>query len=221
MLVRNGWAAFLAIGIFLSAAVGSAQASPSRLIVGCFSPQNADLIGRLGPQDESVKNAFVIGACLALSPGASPTNVMREQNLWRFQIYGARVPLFAADWGAGFLNDAKDVERSAAFSGYLPISARLLRQGRAFAECYDAYEGFARRWDDFKHRWDAYQAFGGRGIPGTTTKLTVYVADTGPKLMAERDALQREGMGLERRCPNVSAVELDQQFLTFLRTANV
>ena len=108
--------------------------------------------------------------------------------------------------------------RLAAFSVFIPTSSQILRGGRAFVECYDAYENFSSRWDDYTKRLSTYEAITRRQVGNPYIYTRIYFTDTGPKLVAEGNALRAEGDGLEGRCSVPLTIELDQAFITFMRT---
>lgn len=219
MRVRKGWAALLALVIIFLLSSSTALASDGRPVFACFSPRNADLIGRLGPGDGSVRFAFQIGACLALQTGIPAGAVSRQGAVWQFQLYGAALPLYTPDWGADFAGPRADDARVRDFSQFVPGTARLLDSGRMFVYCDAAEEDLARRWQDFRKRWDAYQLQRRRSVASTTFIVRRHFSEQGPKLVTEADALQAERSRLERQCAAVHDLELDQHFVEFLRTA--
>ena len=213
-----GWAAFLA-SVTLLLVLGSepAEANGRRPIYACFSPQNAAVIGSLGACDSSVRYGFESGACLALEPGVLVNDVERHGPLWRFRVFGAHPYLYAADWAAGFQNTAETGPPG--FERYLPVTARLLASGRNLAECDEAWEKLAARFDDHERRWKEYQSWSRRKADGATAVVVIYVSDTGPKLAAEGQQLRRQADALDRRCASVAAIEADDDFMAFVRTA--
>lgn len=212
------WAAFLAsvasIGLLSS---GPAAANVSRPIYACFSPQNAMAIGRLGADDASVRYGFETGECLALAPGVPLNDVERQGNLWRFRVFGGQPYLFAADWAAGF--QPADGPIPPGFERYLPVTARLLTAGRALIQCYDDTEQLAARFDAHNRRWRDYQKAGRSNADASSPKLIIYVSNTGPRLAAEGAELRRQAAALEDRCRNVASIEVDDDFVLFVRTA--
>src|ERR1044071_6362653 len=101
MLAKCGWAAFLA-SVTVAFSVGSATAAAPRPTFACFTAANAGLIGRLGPNDASVRAAFDAGACLALPAGMTVSGAQHAGTMWQFRALGGTPPLYAADWAAGF-----------------------------------------------------------------------------------------------------------------------
>jgi len=223
MQIRKGWAALLALVIFLilisDTALAVNGASDGRPIFGCFNPRNAELIGRLGPGDASVRHAFEMGGCLALMPDTPVSNHSRQGAVWRFQAYGSAVPVFAPEWGAGFGDARRDDVLVRDFSPFVPATARLLSEGRLSVYCDAASADLTKRWNDFKRRWDRFEAGRGRSPGSTVFVLRRHWAETGPKLMAEGEALRSEGAELQRRCAPVRDVELDDMFIAFIRSA--
>ena len=221
MRVRSGWVAFLTLATVLSTISfsGLALASPGEPTFACFNPRNAELIGRLGPADAGVRHAFEIGACLAFAPGVPLVDVARDRGLWRLRAYGASPVLFAPEWGMGFVAEPIDDRQSRAFSIFLPVTRNLLRDGRTFQECYDAYEEFSKRWESYAQRWQDYQRWGGRPLRDSAMVTRIFLGETGPRLIAEGDSLRAEGARLDRRCRDVQAIEADPQFIAFMRTA--
>ncbi len=213
-----GWAAFLA-SVTLLSVLGPqpAGASGSRPTYACFSPQNAAVIGRLGAGDASVRYSFESGACLALEPGTPLHDVERHGTLWRFRAFGARPHLYSADWAAGFHTSTETAP--AGFDRYLPVTARLLASGRTLIECNDAWEKLAKRFDDHERRWKDYQSWSRAKPNGSTPIVVIYVGDTGPKLAAEGAQLRKQAAALDRQCASVSAIEADDDFMDFVRTA--
>ncbi len=219
MQVRKGWAAFLALVVILILISDTALASDGRPIVGCFNPRNAELLGRLGPGDASVRYAFEAGGCLALMPDAPVSNVSRQGGVWRFQTYGSAVPVFAPDWGAGFAGARRDEALIRDFGGFAPVTARLMSEGRLSVYCDASSADLSMRWNDFRRRWDGFVAMRGRPLGSTVFVFRRHFAETGPRLMAEGDSLRAEGSALERHCASVRDVELDDQFIAFIRSA--
>lgn len=215
-MFRKGWAAFLASSLVILSSSG-AQANGSRPTYACFSPQNAAVIGRLGANDASVRYGFESGECLALGPSSRLSGVERAGNLWRFRAFGAQPYLYAADWAAGFTPAAG--HGPPGFERFLPVTARLLGMGRAFADCYAESDRLDKWGDDLNRRWNAYWARSRTDIDGPSPVIVLYVADTGPKLMAEMDHYKRAEAALRNRCGAVASMEADQDFITFVRTA--
>lgn len=219
-MFRNiGWAAFLAsvIGLVVFAASGPTSANGGRPIYGCFSPQNAAVIGRLGADDPSVRYGFETGECLALPAGVPASEVERQGALWRFRVFGAKPHLYAADWAAGFAPATTPVPPG--FERYLPVTANLLGIGRTYAQCSDESDKLEARFEDLRRRWKAYQARS-NPQPGNSTPVhTIYVGDEGPRMINEEQDLRRQAEALERRCGAVSSVEVDDDFVAFARTA--
>ena len=214
----HGWAAFLASVTLLSIyAAGNAAAGGSRPIFACFSPQNAATIGPLGANDPSVRLGFESGECLALPAGVPLNDVERSGNLWRFRVFGAQPYLFAADWAAGFQSGAR--AGPGGFDQFLPVTARLMAAGRAFADCYDASEKLAARLEDHARRWRAYQSWGGSKPNSAGPVVVIYVGDMGPRLAAEGAKLREQSHDLDRRCGQYAAIEADDDFVIFMRTA--
>ena len=213
-----GWAAFLA-SVTLLSVLGPqpAGANGRRPVYACFSPQNAAVIGRLGANDSSVRYGFESGECLALEPGVPINDVERQGTLWRFRVFGAQPYLYAADWAAGFQNTAD--ASPPGFEQYLPVTARLLASGRNLVECNDAWEKLAARFDDHRRRWKEYQNWSHTKADGSSPVVVIYVGDTGPKLLAEGERLRRQADALNRRCASVAAIEADDDFMAFVRTA--
>jgi hypothetical protein len=217
MLRKCGWAAFLAsVAVVFSAA--PTMAAGSRPTFACFAPSNAGLIGRLGPNDASVRDAFEAGACLALPAGIPVANAEHAGTMWRFRALGGTPELYAADWAAGFTGSGDD-QMTAAFSRFLPVTGRLLETGYGYVDCYDASVKLSDRWRDLDRRWKEYQLRGGTQFDHTMTKVVVYVGDEAPKMAAEGEALQREGRALDGRCAPYEAVVTDRDFVAFIRSA--
>jgi hypothetical protein len=216
MLRMSGWAAFLASSLVLAFTAG-AQASGSRATYACFSPQNAAIIGRLGANDASVRYGFESGECLALAPGTRVGEVERAGALWRFRALGAQPYLYAADWAAGFAPSGGNGPPG--FERYLPVTARLLAMGRAFADCYAASDRLDKWGDDLSRRWNAYWARSRTDTDGPSPVVVLYVTDTGPRLLAEMDQYKREERALRSRCGTIASMEADQDFISFTRTA--
>jgi hypothetical protein len=214
----SGWAAFLASVTSLSIfAGGTATADASRPIYGCFSPQNAAAIGRLGASDATVRYGFETGECLALPAGVPLNDVERHGAMWRFRVFGAKPHLYAADWAAGFQPGGEPAP--VGFDRYLPVTARLLAEGRAFADCYEASEKLSARFTDHARRWREYQAWSNPAPSPSTPVYTIYVGNAGPRLIAEGAQLQEQDRTLRRRCDQYGAMEADDDFLAFVRTA--
>jgi len=217
-MFRAGWAAFLASVaslILFGTAPGAAQGA--RPIYACFSPQNAAIIGRLGANDPSVRYGFESGECLALPPGVPLSDVERQGSLWRFRVFGARPYLYAADWAAGF--QPASGPSPAGFEQYLPVTARLMSNGRTYAECYDAAAKLSERFRDFDRRWRDYQTWGRSKPDQSTQKVVIYVGDQGPKLSAEYQQLRAQAAALDQRCASYYAMDADDDFVAFVRTA--
>ncbi len=218
MFRNTGWAAFLA-SVTLSIVLGSAPAvAGSRAIFACFSPGNAAVIGKLGANDPSVRQGFESGECLALPAGVPLNDVERHGTLWRFRVFGARPHLYAADWAMGLQPAAGPAPTG--FEQYLPVTASLLSFGRAYTRCYDESTKLAKRIEDHEKRWKNYEAWRQRHISEKSTpKVTIYVSDTGPRLVAEAQALRREADKWHQRCSRVAAIQADDDFVVFIRTA--
>ncbi len=213
-----GWAAFLASVTLLSVlAAGTASANGSRPIYACFSPENAAVIGRLGANDPSVRYGFETGECLALPSNVPLNDVERQGNMWRFRVYGAKPYLYAADWGAGFQPSAEAAPPG--FEQFLPMTARLLTTGRAFAECYDASEKLSARFSDHERRWKDYRSWSRPTPSASTPVVTIYVGDVGPRLIAEGMQLREQATAFYQRCGQYAAIEADDDFVAFVRTA--
>jgi hypothetical protein len=218
MFRKLGWAAFLASVATLGLmSWGTAQANAARPTYACFSAQNAAAIGRLGANDASVRYGFETGECLALSPGVPLNDVERHGALWRFRVFGGKPHLYAADWAAGF--QPADEPVPPGFERYLPVTARLFATGRAYVQCYDDAEHLAARFDDHNRRWRDYQRAGRSKPDSSSPRLVIYVGDTGPRLAAEAENLRREAAQLENRCRQVGLLEVDDDFVVFVRTA--
>jgi hypothetical protein len=218
MFRNTGWAAFLAsvtCSILLGAAPVSANGSSP--VFACFSPSNAMAIGRLGADDPSVRLGFETGECVALAPGIPLNDVEREGSLWRFRVFGAAPYLYAADWAMGFRVPGQPAPLG--FERYVPVTARLLASGRAFAQCRDDSSRLAARFQDHERRWKRYMAAGRSHPDGASPKTVIHVADTGPRLAAEADALRREANALDQRCSAVASMQADDDFVAFVRTA--
>jgi hypothetical protein len=218
-MFRNiGWAAFLASVISLVAfGSGSTSANGGRPIYGCFSPQNAAVIGRLGADDASVRYGFETGECLALPAGVPVSDVERQGALWRFRVFGAKPYLYAADWAAGFTPATTPIPPG--FERYLPVTANLLGLGRTYAQCSDESDRLEARFQDLKRRWQAYLARSNPQPGNSTPVVTIYVGEEGPRMIAEEQDLRRQAAALERRCSAVSSVEVDDDFVAFAKTA--
>jgi len=217
MLRKYGWAAFLA-SVPVVCLVGLATAAAPRPTFACFSPSNAGLIGRLGPNDPSVREAFEAGACLALPAGVPVANAEHAGGVWGFRALGGSPELYAADWAAGFTGSGDD-QMTVAFGRFLPVTARLLETGYGYVDCYDASEKLSERWRDLDRRWREYQARGTTKFDHSMTKVVIYVSDDGPKMAAEQEALQREGRTLNGRCAPYEAAVTDRDFIAFIRSA--
>jgi hypothetical protein len=213
----GGRAAFLA-SVAVAFSVGSAEAAAPRPTFACFTPKNASLIGRLGPNDASVHEAFDAGACLALPAGISVSGAQHSGDTWQFRALGGAPPLYAADWAAGFTGGGDD-RMIAAFGQYLPVTGRLLETGYAYADCYDASEKLSERWRDLDRRWREFEAYGASPFTKTSNKVVLYVGDGLPKFAKEGDALRREGQALDSRCAPYEAVVTDRDFVAFIRSA--
>jgi hypothetical protein len=212
-----GWAAFLAsiTSLLLLATAASAGGSP-RAIYACFSPENAALIGKLGANDESVRNGFETGQCLALRAGIPLNDVERSGNLWRFRVLGAQPYLYAADWAAGFQTSRDPVPPG--FERYLPVTQALLASGRGYVECYDASEKLSARMEDHNRRWKDYQAWSHPKPDGSAPVVTIFVGDVGPRLAAEAVKLREQAAQLRQRCGQFADLQADDDFLAFVRT---
>jgi hypothetical protein len=221
MLSKLGWAAFLA-SVASVVLLGSAAASTpgGRPIYACFSAQNAAAIGRLGANDASVRYGFETGECLALPAGVPLNDVERHGNMWRFRVFGAKPHLYAADWAAGFQPAEESIPPG--FERYLPVTAKLIATGRAFAQCYDDAEKLAERFEAHNRRWRNYAKSGASRIDNTSSpKMVIYIGDTGPRLAAEAEDLRRQAANLENRCRQVATIEADDDFVVFVRTAQM
>lgn len=218
MAHKLGWAAFLALGIsFVCVTSGPAAANANRATYACFSAQNAAAIGRLGANDESVRYGFESGECLALPAGVPLNDVERVGALWRFRVFGARPYLYAAPWAAGF-QPASEPGPSG-FERYLPVTARLLAAGRTYTQCRDDSDRLATRMEAHNRRWRAYENWSRARFDAATPKVVIYVSDEGPRLAREGQALRREAAALDRRCSAVAEIEADDDFVSFVRTA--
>lgn len=217
MLSKYGWAAFLALATVVFSA-GSAMAGGPGATFACFTPSNASLIGRLGPNDTSVRRAFEAGACLALPAGTPMANAGRSGALWRFKALGGAPDLYAADWAAGFAGTGDD-QMIAAFGQFLPVTGRLLQTGYGFADCYDASERLNVRWRDFDRRLDEYESRGNRRFTPIMIKVVLYMSDESARLGVEWERLQVEGRALDGRCAPYQTVEMDHDFVAFVRSA--
>ncbi len=220
MFPKCGQAAFIASVTIATAAwsVGPAASSAARPTFACFTAANAGLIGRLGANDASVREAFAAGACLALPSGTLIANASHSGALWRFRALGGGPELYAADWAAGFTGSGDD-QMAAAFSQFLPVTGRLLQTGYGYAECYDASEKLSERRRDLDRRWQAYQNRGNSRFTRGQMKVVLYLGDEAPKLAAEGDALRREGRALASRCATYDAIVTDRDFITFVRSS--
>jgi len=218
MVFKLGWAAFLAVSAVL-VQLGSAVASTAggRPIFACFSAQNAAAIGRLGAGDASVRYGFETGECLALAAGVPLNDVERHGNLWRFRVFGAKPYLYAADWAAGF--QAANEPVPPGFERYLPVTAKLIASGRAYTQCYEDAHKHAERFDAQNRRWADYKRSGRSKTDSSAPKMVIYVGDEGPRLAAEAADLRRQAAILENRCRQVASIEADDDFVSFVRTA--
>lgn len=217
MFYRYGWAAFLA-SVTVAFSVGTAEANGSRPTFACFTPRNADLIGRLGPDDASVRSAFEAGACLALPAGITVVGPQHQGTLWQFRALGGTPALYAADWAAGFTGSGND-QMMAAFSQFLPVTGRLIETGYGFADCYDASEKLGERWRDLDRRWRAYEEHGSSRFTKNATKVVLYLGDEFPKMVKENEQLMREGRALDSRCAPYETLVTDRDFVAFIRSA--
>lgn len=217
MLFKYGWAAFLA-SVTMAFSVGTAAAAGPQPTFACFTPKNADLIGRLGPNDASVRAAFEAGACLALPAGISVVSAQHQGAMWQFRALGGAPALYAADWAAGFTGSGND-QMLAAFNQFLPVTGRLLETGYGYADCYDASERLGERWRDLDRRWREYQEYGSSRFTRHANKVVLYVGDEFPKMVKEGEALEREGRALDRRCAPYEMVVTDRDFISFIRSA--
>ena len=217
MLSKCGWAAFLA-SVAVAFSVGSATAGAPRPTFACFTPTNAGLIGRLGPNDASVREAFAAGACLALPAGIGVSGAEHTGAMWRFRALGGTPVLYAADWAAGFTGSGDD-QMMAAFGQFLPVTGRLLETGYGYADCYDASEKLSERWRDLDRRWHEYEVYGSSPFARHANKVVLYVGDEFPRMVKEGEALQREGRALDSRCAPYEAVVTDRDFVAFIRSA--
>lgn len=214
-MFRNlGWAAFLALVFLLVTTVsGAALANGAGPTYACFSPDNALAVGHLGADDPSVRLGFEAGGCLALAPGVPVSDVERFGTLWRFRALGAKPYLYAADWAAGFQPVRPPLP---GFERYLAITAWLMERGHNFIRCYDDSNELAGRFADFDRRWLAYN-----GRPATKAGMmyVIYFGDTQYKLAMEREQLMSEAASLESRCQPYQQINLDRDFMVFLRTS--
>jgi hypothetical protein len=216
MLITYGRAAFLAL-VTTAALASGASAAPQLPTFACFTPANATLIGRLGPNDASVRHAFDAGACLALPAGIGVSDVAREGNLVRFRTMGGAPPLFAPEWGAGFTGNA-DPRGVADFSIFLPVTGKLLESGYAFADCYAATERLNARWRVFMQRWNDYERRGATRDSITMTKIVLHMRMRGGPLADEAIAIDNEGRMLDRRCAPYETQVTDRDFVAFVRS---
>jgi hypothetical protein len=198
--------------------VGSAMAGAPRPTFACFTATNAGLIGRLGPNDASVREAFDAGACLALPVGIGVNGAEHTGAMWHFRALGGAPVLYAADWAAGFTGSGDD-QMMAAFGRFLPVTGRLLETGYGYADCYDASEKLSERWRDLDRRWHEYETYGTKRFDRNANKVVLYVGDEFPKMVAEGEALQREGRALDGRCAPYEQVVTDRDFIAFIRSA--
>jgi hypothetical protein len=212
-----GWAAFLAFSTSLYSQ--PAGATGGRPTFACFSPENAAAIGRLGANDQSVRYGFETGECLALRPSAMLSGVERVGNVWRFRAFGAAPYLYAAAWGAGF--DPAAPAAPPGYEQYLPVTDKLLAISRLYASCYDANERLARRFDDHERRWKAYVKRSRVDPNGASPVVVKHISPEGPMLQREASDIRKEARHLEEHCRAVEAVETDDDFVAFMRSAQV
>jgi len=217
MQFRKGWAAFIALVILLLLSSSVALAGDGTPIIGCFNPGNAGLLSRLPPTDPSVRTAFDMGGCLALSPDAATSPAVQAGTVWQVQVLGSPIPFYAPAWGAPIGKRGGDT----ALQAYAPFagqSTRLLQLGQTYVWCDVAEEDFARRWQEFYGRWMRYREEGGRVFSDASMMYRRHFTDHGPRLIEEADALQTERASLERTCAPVHDVVLDERFVGFLRS---
>lgn len=217
MHVRKGWAAFLALVILFLLGSSSGLASNGPPVVGCFNPSNAALLARLGPADAGVRNAFAMGGCLALAADVPSAGSGQVGTMWRLHLFGSPVPFYVPDWQRSPGSPGIGAQ---SFAGFLPLSAQTMVAGRLFAYCDRADDDLARRWNDFRRRWDVYEAERGRSISPTNTVVRRHFTEKGPRLVHEADALQAERSKLERQCAPVRDITLDENFVRFASTLN-
>jgi hypothetical protein len=136
--------------------------------------------------------------------------------MWRFRVFGAQPYLYAADWAAGFQDGGQPLP---GFEQYLPVTARLLATGRGYVDCYDATIMLSNRAADLDRRWRDYQTWSRRRVDASSPVYIIYVGDAGPRLVAESEQLRKEMVALDRRCAAYAAMEADDQFIAFVRTA--
>lgn len=217
MHVRKGWAAFLALVILLLLSSSNALAGDGRPVVGCFSPGNAGLLGRLSPSDPSVRAAFDLGGCLVVPPDQAIPTATASTGVWQLQLMGSPIPFYAPMWGAptGERDPEGQVQGYSRFAG---TSAHLLEVGQIYVWCDDAEESFARRWHDFFGRWKKYREEGGRMFSDASMMLRRSYSNRGDKLAREADDLQAERTSLQRKCAVVHDIVLDERFVGFLRS---
>ena len=218
MHVRKGWAAFIALVILFILSSSSAVAGDGGGVVGCFNQNNAALLARFGPADPAVRSAFDLGGCLAMSPNIQASSPVNAGPTWQLQLLGSSVPFYAPAWGAPIGNRGPEASQLQVFSAFAPQSAHLLEAGRMYVWCDVAEEDFARRWRNFRQRWDRYRAEGGRILGDTVTVVRRHFTEHGPRLVHEADALQAEHDVLERRCAPYHDLVLDERFVGFLRS---
>ena len=215
MFRKLGWAAFLAfVTVTVTTGSGTALANGSRPTFACFSANNAAVIGRLGAADPSVRLGFEAGECLALPANLSVYDVERVGPLWRFRTMGAAPYLYAADWAAGFQPATGDQQ---GFERYLPVTGKLIEMGRGLVACYDATDAFIKRQNDFDRRWHAYWATSRTNVKSGLVHV-IYFTDTQQKLEMERWKLMYEGDALNKRCEPYGDLDIDNDFVAFLRT---
>ena len=217
MQFRKGWAAFIALVVLLLLSSSIALAGDGRPIIGCFSPGNAGLLSRLPPTDPSVRSAFDMGGCLALSAESATSSAVQAGNVWQVQVLGSPIPFYAPQWGAPIGNRGAD----GALQAFVPFagqSSRLLQLGQTYVWCDVAEENFARRWQEFYGRWKQYREEAGRRFSDATMMYRRHFSDHGPRLIQEADALQTERASLERKCAAAHDVVLDESFVGFLRS---
>jgi hypothetical protein len=217
MIGKYGWAAFLASLAVLCSSLPATTAGLGPTFA-CFAPSNAGLIGRLGPDDASVRAAFEAGACLALPAGITVKNAEHAGTLWQFQARGGVPVLYAADWAAGFTGSGDD-QMAAAFSRFLSVTGHLLEVGDRYVDCYDASDKLSQRWRDLDRRWREYALRGTSRFDSATSKTVIYVGDEAPRMAAEREALLREGRALDSRCAPYEAIVTDRDFIAFMHSA--
>ncbi len=146
------------------------------------------------------------------------SGAQHANGVWRFKTLGGSPDLYAADWAAGFTGSGDD-QMIAAFGQYLPVTGRLLETGYGYADCYDASEKLSERWRDLDRRWHEFEVYGSSKFDRNANKIVIYLGDTYPKLIAEGEAIQREGRALDSRCAAYEAVVTDRDFVSFIRSA--